>query len=93
MKIKFLQILAVALVIITLAGGLTSGAAAYTTYTYSINGMPLSSPDAYTPEKLILPSDIEGLNPAFNTPKDILVDYNNKVYVADPNNNRIVILN
>ena len=35
MKIKFLQILAVALVIITLAGGLTVGAAAFSTYTYT----------------------------------------------------------
>ncbi len=93
MKIKFLQILAVALVIITLAGGLTAGAAAYSTYTYSINGMPLPSPDAYTPEKTITSAKIEGLDVALNTPKDILVDYNNKVYIADPNNGRIVILN
>ncbi len=93
MKIKFLQILAVALVIITLAGGLTAGAAAFSTYTYSINGDPLPSPDAYTPIKQILPSDIEGLDTPFNTPKDLLVDYNNRVYVADPKNSRIVILN
>ena len=89
---KFLQIIALVLVILTLAGGISAAAAAYSTYTYSINGMPLASPDAYAPDKVITSANIEGLTVPFNVPKDLLVDYNNRVYVADPTNNRIVIL-
>ncbi len=90
---KFLQIITLVLVIVTLCGGVSAGAAAYTTYTYSINGQPLPSPDAYTPSRVITSDKIEGLDPAFDTPTDLFVDYNNRVYVADPNNNRIVIMN
>ena len=90
---KFLQIITLVLVIVTLCGGVTAGAAAYTTYTYSINGQPLPSPDAYTPSRVITSDKIEGLDPAFDTPTDLFVDYNNRVYVADPTNNRIVIMN
>jgi tetratricopeptide (TPR) repeat protein len=89
---KLLQIIALVLVILTLAGGISAAAAAYSTYTYSINGMPLASPDAYAPDKVITSANIEGLDVPFNVPKDLLVDYNNRVYVADPTNNRIVIL-
>ena len=74
-----------------LIGGLISNAAAYTTYTYSIHGQALESPDAYTPEKVIT-SQTLGLATALNTPKDLFVDYNNRVYIADPTNNRILVL-
>ena len=74
-----------------LIGGLCSSAAAYTTYTYSIHGQALESPDAYTPEKVIN-SQTLGLTVAINTPKDLFVDYNNRVYICDPVNNRILVL-
>ena len=71
---------------------LPASAAAYSTYTYSINGQPLSSPDAYTPDKVITSKDIGGIGAALLRPADITVDYNNKVYIADTGNNRILIL-
>ncbi len=93
---KFITaVLAILMVYMGLIGGFASNAAAYTTYTYSIHGDPLSSPDAYTPEKVITSANIglDGVNgKAIDTPKDLFVDYNNRVYIADPKNNRILVL-
>ena len=75
-----------------LLGAIPSSAAAYTTYTYSIDGDQLPSPDAYTPEKVIDSKKI-GLEVALNAPTAIEVDTDGNVYIADPSNNRIVILN
>ena len=91
-----IQFFALALVVVLLTAGLIgmlpANAAAYSTYTYSIGGQPLASPDAYTPDKVITSKDIDGLGAALTRPKDITVDYNNRVYIADKGNNRIVIL-
>ncbi len=67
-------------------------AASYSTYTYSIDGESLASPDAYTPERVI-DSAYMGLEVKLNSPTDIEVDKEGNVYICDPTNNRIVILN
>ena len=85
--------------------------APYQTYTYSINGMALYSPDAYTPAKSIDsaymglsdPAVLEKYHPgataeekakltSLNNPSDIEVDGAMNVYIADTDNNRIVVL-
>ena len=63
----------------------------YQTYTYSIDGFALQSPDAYTPIKNINYMDM-GLEKELDTPHDIEVDDKDNVYIADTNNNRIVVL-
>ncbi len=85
--------------------------APYQTYTYSINGTALYSPDAYIPAKSIdsaymgldddalLNKYYSGLGAedlakkkTISSPSDIEVDDNMNVYIADTDNNRIVVL-
>ena len=61
------------------------------TYTYSIDGEPLVSPDAYSPYRTIDSSAI-GLAVPLNSPTDIKTDSDGNIYIADPSNNRIVVL-
>ena len=96
------------LMVIALPAGASSP---YQTYTYSINGKALYSPDAYTPAKSI-DSAYMGLNDeavlkkyhsglsseelekrkTLSSPSDIEVDDEMNVYIADSENNRIVVL-
>ena len=96
-----------------MAMALPVGAAApYQTYTYSIEGTALHSPEAYTPAKAV-DSAYMGLNSEeilnkyyahlegneleakkiISNPTDLEVDDQLNVYVADTDNNRIVVLN
>ncbi|MBR5453108.1 MAG: hypothetical protein IKV54_03430, partial [Clostridia bacterium] len=69
----------------------TSAAKPYQTYTYGIGGYALHSPDAYTP-LMTVDSDYMGLKTAIDDPKDLVVDKNQNVYIADSKGNRIVVL-
>ena len=94
---------------------LPAGAAApYQTYTYSISGTALYSPDAYTPAKSIDAAYIGLDSPevmekyysdttkydanaltsrkTISNPSDIEVDDQMNVYIADTDNNRILVL-
>lgn len=68
-----------------------SAVKSYQTYTYSIEGHALYSPDAYTPVQTIN-SSYMGLSKAIDDPGDIEIDDEDNVYIADTANNRIVIL-
>ena len=68
-----------------------SAASAYQTYTYSIDGMSINSPAAYTPVQAI-DSTYMGLTTAIDDPRDMVVDKDYNVYIADAKNNRIVCL-
>ena len=68
-----------------------SAAKPYQTYTYSSDGFALLSPDAYTPIRTI-DSDYMGLKDPIDDPKDLFVDANKNVYIADSKGNRIVVL-
>lgn len=70
----------------------SSASSAYQTYTYSINGDALYSPDAYTAAGSFNYQQM-GLSENFKTPKDLITDHEGKIYIADAQNNRIVILN
>ena len=87
-------------VLVLLMTALPVNAASYSTYTYSIDGESLASPDAYTPLETIASENIThlengevvGLDPALDTPTDIEVDSDGNIYIADPKNNRIVVI-
>ena len=78
------------LVLPTLVLG-AGAASAYQTYTYSIDGEALYSPDAYSPESAITYS-MMGLTSTLNDPRDLVTDKDGNVYIADTGNNRIVLL-
>lgn len=68
-----------------------SASSAYQTYTYSIDGEALYSPDAYSAVKTVNASDIEGLE-KFNNPGDMVTDHEGKVYIANTGANQIIVL-
>lgn len=82
-----------------------SASSAYQTYTYSIDGKALYSPDAYSASKTVGSADLAfaSFYPNANAdslkkltkldnPGDMVTDSEKKVYIADSGNNRIVVL-
>ncbi len=68
------------------------GAAPYTTYTYTSDGTILTSPDAYVPDKVVT-SDFIGLgDKPFDDPRDIFVGPDEKVYLVDAGNARVIVM-
>ena len=65
---------------------------AYQTYTYSIGGFALYSPDAYTAQSPVIDSQYMGLEKPLNNPNDLITDDKGNVYIADTGNNRIICL-
>ena len=88
---KFISVLALFFALLILSAVPVSAASAYQTYTYNINGMSINSPAAYTPDKNI-DSNYMGLKTAIDDPRDMVVDKEYNVYIADAKNNRIVCL-
>ena len=98
MKSKFTKIAVLAIAMILLFGTVLSSAyESYDTYTYSIDGEPLMSPAAYTPDTAVYDSGAMGLLDAegkggLQLATDIVTDYQGNFYIADGGNNRIVVL-
>ena len=92
---KLVRIFALVLCLMTLIGGMGSYAAAYKSYTYSIYGLPVDSPDAYTPDRQIDAASM-GLSKSsvafLADPADMTIDDKNNVYIVDRGNNRVVML-
>ena len=86
-----LVVLSFAMIVPMMAVG-ASASSAYQTYTYSIDGEALYSPDAYAAE-VALDSAQMKLDKPLNEPKDLETDAEGNVYIADKGNDRIVILN
>ena len=88
---RFIKIICLAFAVLLVASIPLSAANSYQTYTYSIDGTPLDSPDAYTPI-LTVDSAYMGLKEPISDPRDLEVDEDLNVYIADAKNNRIVCL-
>ncbi len=89
---KALRIILLVLCIAALLAPCASALVPYTTYTYDIDGNYVESPHAYVPDRIVDSEDM-GLATALNTPTDIISDEDGNLYIADPNNNRFVVLN
>ena len=92
MKKNMIRIFAVFCLLTMVLGCIPASAAAYNSYTYSIDGKALASPDAYSPEQVV-DSKAMGLTTALSSPTSIESDSDGNVYIADPTNNRLVVLN
>ena len=93
---KIIITVAAVLLLITLAV-IPVSAKAYQTYTYAYDGFALYSPDAYLPiTNGIVDSTTIGLEKLggveLKNPSDLEVDEDGNVYIADTDNDRIVIL-
>lgn len=93
-KIKSLLIFLFCMVM--LSGTVISAGAMtpYSTYTYSQDGFSVDSPDAYTPDVTLYSSDMAVPGEELSNPQDLFVDQSTGyVYIADTDNNRIVVTN
>lgn len=88
---KFVRMIALVFAAVMLFAVPVSAARPYQTYTYSIDGFALNSPDAYTPI-MAVDSNYIGLSKAFDDPRDLFVDKNMNVYLVDAKNNRIIVM-
>ena len=90
-KIKSCLLIVLALIMVASAFAIAPGASsAYQTYTYSISGEALHSPDAYHPDKALNASQL-GIG-SLNNPCDMVTDHDEKVYIANTDNNEIIVL-
>ena len=89
---KALRVFLLIFCIAALLAPTASALVPYTTYTYDIDGNYVESPHAYVPDRIIDSEDI-GLKLALSSPTDIVSDENGNLFLADPNNNRFLILN
>ena len=88
---KFLSILCLIFALVMLMAPAVSAAAPYQTYTYSINGFALYSPDAYVPI-MNIDRNYMGLNKDMGSVKDMVTDDNGNVYLIDATNNELIVL-
>ncbi len=92
---KFTSVILLVLSLSMILSAMTLGVAAssaYQTYTYSISGTALYSPDAYSAEEALIYTDL-GLPMDFKNPRDMITDKDGNIYIADTGNNQIAILN
>ena len=104
MKSKIAKIFVLCLLLIMVFGTVSASAFnSYDTYTYSIDGEPLKSPPAYNPfdefdssamniSKFIENVEGEKSKDSLGLVTDVVTDSKGNVYIADPDNNRIVVL-
>ena len=100
---KIYRFIALVMCIMTVMGGATGlFAASYTTFTYALDDFPMVSPDAYTPDMEVdsrymglVTVDAAGVSTGtpIDDPRDLVLDKEQNVYIADGANSRIVVLN
>jgi hypothetical protein len=90
---KIICVLALLLALMCVMAIPAAASSAYQTYTYSINGDPLYSPDAYSAYQTLAAPDMGLDELGLNNPADLVTDELENVYIADAGNNRIIILN
>ena len=91
-KQRIISAAALLVALITLLAVPAGAVKSYQTYTYSSSGFALYSPDAYTPVTTV-DSNYIGLDAkkGIEDPRDLYVDDEDNVYIADAKNNRIIV--
>ena len=92
---RIISLIALVMCLCTILGGLSVFGAAYKSYTYSIKGVPVDSPDAYTPDRQVSAADMnlaKSSSATLSDPADLVVDENENVYIVDRATNRIIML-
>ena len=89
---KLIKLICAVFAVLMIAVIPLSAAKPYQTYTYSISGTPLYSPNAYDP-MLVVDYKYMGLSEALGEVTDLEVDSNENVYVVDSKSNKVVCLN
>jgi len=92
MSNTFIKIVALAACLVLLVGSIPVFGASYSSYTYSINGQAQASPAAYTPLSVHDSKSLGLGEKPLDAPTAIETDSEGNVYIADPKNNRIVVL-
>ena len=96
---RIVKVLVLSMVLVLLFGTVTASAfSSYDTYTYSIDGEPLQSPPAYSPDITLDSYDINIIQEKYGSvplagASDIVSDKDGNLFIADSDNNRIVVLN
>ena len=88
---KFIAIVLAVMSMATCFAGSVSAMTPYITYTYSIDGTILESPDAYVPD-LTVDSDYMGLETPLADVRDVEIDEDMNVYITDAGTNRLIVL-
>ena len=90
---KIARIIALVFAFVMLLTPVALAATPYETYTYSIDGKVLESPDAYVPDGIsAINSTKIGLEIPLDNPTDVESDDFGRIYITDQKNNRIVVL-
>lgn len=89
---KISRIIVTLLALVLLLGALPvfAATAPYKSYTYSMAGKAMYSPDAYVPDRVITNFEM-GLSTPLNSPKDIFVDADRNIYISDTGNDRVIV--
>ncbi len=93
---KFTRFLAFAACLIMILSSIPVGAITpYSTYTYSIDGFALVSPDAYVPDRIIDSDNLtyQGKPVKIVDPRDLFVDEDNNIYLVMGSPNQVVVMN
>ncbi len=77
------------MVLVSCISPIFAATAPYSTYTYSMSGTSMESPDAYVPERLITNYDI-GIT-SLKSAKDLFFDKEGNLYISDTGNNRVIV--
>ena len=90
MKKIFKNILLSVLAAVTILPTAIAASTPYATYIYSSDGDVLVSPAAYVPDSVITSSSM-GLEVAFDDPRDLFIGPDEKMYIVDAANNRVIV--
>lgn len=85
------RILAIVFIFVLLCPAVAHADEPYSNYNYDFWGTPIPAPAAYVPSRIIDGRALDIDN--FNKPSDLFTGPDNRLYVADSGNSRIVVIN
>ncbi|MBR6514201.1 MAG: YIP1 family protein [Clostridia bacterium] len=86
---RLISVVALVMCLCTILGGVSVFATTNKSYTYSISGNPVDSPDAFTPDRQVSAAQM-GIE--LSEPADLFVDESDNVYIVDSAANKVMML-